>query len=137
MAVRNRITPAYAGNTDCFYMYRDRVWDHPRLRGEHFDEEKRTIHIQGSPPPTRGTRKIPVIQFVAVGITPAYAGNTNTNNIAQHTNEDHPRLRGEHATVKENAYPFLGSPPHTRGTQKRTGTGRTIYRITPAYAGNT
>ena len=30
-----------------------------------------------------------------------------------------------------------GSPPHTRGIHNLNGTGNTVLRITPAYAGNT
>ena len=51
------ITPAYAGNTLCDSICLNRIWDHPRLRGEHphFLDQ---IHIyKGSPPPTRGTQQ--------------------------------------------------------------------------------
>ena len=50
-----RITPAYAGNTfyNCFA--NSKLWDHPRLRGEHSKIYcNRWINV-GSPPPTRGT----------------------------------------------------------------------------------
>ena len=70
------ITPAYAGNT---YILLKRIFgdgDHPRLRGEH---EMITVCGEGdigSPPPTRGTPIEPPIAAPAIGITPAYAGNT-------------------------------------------------------------
>ncbi len=51
-----RITPAYAGNTSCTYIFRLYSRDHPRIRGEHkqaTDEKEQAI---GSPPHTRGTR---------------------------------------------------------------------------------
>ena len=32
------------------------------------------------------------------------------------TNEDHPRIHGEHPILKNSSYRTIGSPPHTRGT---------------------
>ena len=53
------ITPAYAGNTiyDDSLAYISR--DHPRLRGEHYIGQLQITKIEGSPPPTRGTRYEP------------------------------------------------------------------------------
>ena len=51
--------------------------DHPRLRGEHDNEDRRGYFVTGSPPPTRGTP--PMFGDAGTGkrITPAYAGNTD------------------------------------------------------------
>ena len=40
------------------------------------------INAVGSPPPTRGTRKIYADEFRVKGITPAYAGNTTDADLA-------------------------------------------------------
>ena len=51
------ITPAYAGNTLYILKPYSKVWDHPRLRGEHLFAYGLSRHCEGSPPPTRGTPK--------------------------------------------------------------------------------
>ena len=51
--------------------------------------------------------------------------------------QDHPRLRGEHASERLSECNTLGSPPPTRGTQLSFSLLWSIFRITPAYAGNT
>ena len=91
----------------------------------------------GSPPPTRGTRKSCFQCRYNPRITPAYAGNTDT--VLEHYSgyRDHPRLRGEHyfrLPLKEHC---LGSPPPTRGTLVNLPNTIVVFRITPAYAGNT
>ncbi len=50
------------------------------------------------------------------GITPAYAGNMLTSEIAPSRIKDHPRLRGEHALENGRIAGDEGSPPPTRGT---------------------
>ena len=65
----------------------------------------------------RGTRAVRHSQRAAVGIIPAYAGNTRLSS-------------------KNNAQPY-GSSPRMRGTPKRTPPPPRPPRIIPAYAGNT
>ena len=50
---------------------------------------------------------------------------------------DYPRIRGEHKWILLIRIHTKGSPPHTRGTQILILCDISIYRITPAYAGNT
>ena len=92
---------------------------------------------QGSPPPTRGIHERCVFFKVRFGITPAYAGNTDTIPLKYFQQMDHPRLRGEYADPESIKGGARGSPPPTRGipmvSAKQTG----CIRITPAYAGNT
>ena len=71
-----RITPAYAGNTSPSCRPHGRLWDHPRLRGEHAVLVIFLFPFTGSPPLTRGTRHLRRFCLRTVGITPAYAGNT-------------------------------------------------------------
>ena len=77
------ITPAYAGNTPDSCPSRQRAWDHPRLRGEYSHPSGRVPAPPGSPPLTRGILKFVICRNVHVGITPAYAGNTNISQRAE------------------------------------------------------
>lgn len=52
---RPGITPARAGNTSGRGIPFLRLWDHPRLRGEHNREQMEAERQAGSPPPARGT----------------------------------------------------------------------------------
>ena len=113
------------------------IRDHPRLRGEHMQSEDRLKDIRGSPPLTRGTRYSLISYNTSVGITPAYAGNTNTRRRGCTGSWDHPRLRGEHARQALSMFKILGSPPLTRGTLANNPEMVSAWRITPAYAGNT
>ena len=91
----------------------------------------------GSPPPTRGTLKINTLIDEFTRITPAYAGNTLFLSLKNFLIEDHPRLRGEHNHVVNDTKECAGSPPPTRGTRNGDIETGQVYRITPAYAGNT
>ena len=90
--------------------------DHPRLRGEHSLLHLLLNYIQGSPPPTRGTPYTETQARLNLRITPAYAGNTRTENLYHLQVGDHPRLRGEHYPLSKVHILILGSPPPTRGT---------------------
>ena len=72
-----------------------------------------------------------------MGITPAYAGNTKPCYLCLLLKRDHPRIRGEHLFVNIMIFNIVGSPPHTRGTPFWYFKSTDLYRITPAYAGNT
>ena len=71
------ITPAYAGNTTVFLALGCLYGDHPRLRGEYLIDLSFYFAHRGSPPPTRGIHISDRRKCVAIGITPAYAGNTD------------------------------------------------------------
>ena len=92
----DRITPAYAGNTKLTAKISVQSWDHPRLRGEHDSVGEEQDRLEGSPPPTRGTREERTKSICVGRITPAYAGNTSLSLPFQPGEQDHPRLRGEH-----------------------------------------
>ena len=112
-----RIIPAYAGSTagPAGSGYFDE--DHPRIRGEHHQTGKGSMHIDGSSPHTRGARPAPVHQHVPDGIIPAYAGSTQILTIPGDTLE--------------------GSSPHTRGAPPWPLGQLGWLRIIPAYAGST
>ena len=50
---------------------------------------------------------------------------------------DHPRIRGEHPSIRTVSWFSPGSSPHTRGALLQVGGGADGLRIIPAYAGST
>ena len=135
---RQRIIPAYAGSTEVQLAGEDQpegssphtrgarrhhpdrtgaLADHPRIRGEHPDNERH--HPKGnwiipayagstptptwnrkascgSSPHTRGARPGKRPRRLRRGIIPAYAGSTFNSVVASSSPADHPRIRGEH-----------------------------------------
>ena len=73
---RRGIIPAYAGNTCRTRSADSTSRDHPRVCGEHMLEIEAVGEIRGSSPRMRGTRVVADNYGLAVGIIPAYAGNT-------------------------------------------------------------
>ena len=90
------IIPAYAGSTKDHSGAILKVWDHPRLRGEHSQQYRTQLVPVGSSPLTRGARYNTLVCEVNTGIIPAYAGSTRISIATILNNGDHPRLRGEH-----------------------------------------
>ena len=85
----------------------------------------------------RGTRTVCHCQRSSVGIIPAYAGNTIITPILHSYGRDHPRVCGEHPSIRACRAARRGSSPRMRGTHtKRYLIGYT-GGIIPAYAGNT
>ena len=76
---QSRITPAYAGKSDCFSFQRYSPKDHPRLCGEKGKPGVLVTEEQGSPPPMRG-KEFPACPH-------------------QRRTLDHPRLCGEKSCV--------------------------------------
>ena len=70
-------------------------------------------------------------------ITPAYTGNTLTNNSNDNKSKDHPRIHVEHKRRYMTSRFRAGSPPHTRGTHQNFMEAAENLGITPAYTGNT
>ena len=95
----HRIIPAYAGSTHDLIQAKERLWDHPRIRGEHVRRPGRMSRAPGSSPHTRGALPAQHAVWATVRIIPAYAGSTCTRSGADSAREDHPRIRGEHVDV--------------------------------------
>ena len=115
-----RIIPAYAGSTHKGELSLHRERDHPRIRGEHFDDGVEVVFVGGSSPHTRGA---PDDERRAVGsqrIIPAYAGSTWMLGLLAGLRRDHPRIRGEHLTQAWSRTCRHGSSPHTRGARRRS-----------------
>ena len=85
----------------------------------------------------RGTLPEMLGVYLPVGITPAYAGNTNRENILFIEARDHPRVCGEHIMIVGYSQQIMGSPPRMRGTLFNASAYGSRDGITPAYAGNT
>ena len=116
-------------------MQYNKVEDHPRLRGE---KPRKTLPLRffaGSPPLTRGKDRSAQEARCEKRITPAYAGKRQSFLPHRHSEEDHPRLRGEKLKIWPNHFTPLGSPPLTRGKDDRILERCFPLRITPAYAG--
>ena len=114
---KTRIIPAYAGSTSIASPTKSASSDHPRIRGEHDVYDMVTARGRGSSPHTRGAHCEKRHIFYRHGIIPAYAGSTDRVLAAVGSVLDHPRIRGEHASI--------GSVMED------------ACRIIPAYAGST
>ena len=94
-----RITPAHAGNTTVSDSASALGGDHPRTCGEHACRLRVDVVASGSPPHMRGTLETFNVIALAVGITPAHAGNTNGAWQSKEYPQDHPRTCGEHVIL--------------------------------------
>ena len=72
-----RITPAYAGKSQCLFVTCLYVRDHPRLCGEKLIPIEFGGIETGSPPPMRGKERQEILVADDSGITPAYAGKSS------------------------------------------------------------
>ena len=131
----NRITPAYAGKSPVVAAGEATHKDHPRLCGEKCRQLDLWSMPEGSPPPMRGKVKQPFLDFLNIGITPAYAGKRWSCSDAVATDEDHPRLCGEKPPEQKKSKLDAGSPPPMRGKAAHSSKYVSRKRITPAYAG--
>ena len=94
---RDGITPAHAGNTASIASATCSVGDHPRTRGEYLAHSAVVVIYPGSPPHTRGIRKVNAQEIPNGGITPAHAGNTGFFSRWKIKSWDHPRTRWEYS----------------------------------------
>ena len=131
------ITPAHAGNTGNLQPFQYFRMDHPRTRGEYFENSSTQSFQKGSPPHTRGILYVSVGGVVVAGITPAHAGNTSCMRGRERYRRDHPRTRGEYVLFICVEFNVQGSPPHTRGIPDQLFHRFRELGITPAHAGNT
>ena len=129
------ITPAYAGKRSAQAGAHAGRRDHPRVCGEKQWAMTCYSGQQGSPPRMRGKVLISHSLLGSSGITPAYAGKSNTRVHACVRVQDHPRVCGEKLMPTIVYYGQLGSPPRMRGKGCAAPAHRTPSGITPAYAG--
>ena len=132
-----RIIPACAGSTSYAHSIHEPTGDHPRMRGEHQTVMSTTFDIKGSSPHARGAR-FPLFNLLRrVGIIPACAGSTSPRLRRRICSRDHPRMRGEHATLVARVVRITGSSPHARGAPIVVIENPVLKGIIPACAGST
>ena len=131
------ITPAPAGNTTLTTKLSLSRQDHPRACGKHFTGSLCSRCSAGSPPRLRETPRTSTTPLVAVGITPAPAGNTFVLAAVNACFWDHPRACGKHERPSAPSSEWQGSPPRLRETLLVTSLTGQDRGITPAPAGNT
>ncbi len=130
-----RIIPACAGSTGCSLVHLGSAPDHPRLRGEHGRSTVPDRPSFGSSPPARGARGQAHRMAEPGGIIPACAGSTGAVRFSGSAEADHPRLRGEHASVASSAWIAMGSSPPARGAQRAAPSPRVQYGSSPPARG--
>ena len=130
-----RITPACAGKSHLRPQHALPQRDHPRMCGEKEAWREVTGTPEGSPPHVRGKAKRYLLRVITYRITPACAGKRARAAGSTTHFQDHPRMCGE--KQKDICYELsrIGSPPHVRGKEQKTGKTRIVRRITPACAG--
>ena len=111
------IIPACAGNTAFHVFCMSFCRDHPRVCGEHNRGIAMLRALPGSSPRVRGTRHRRGRRRTDMGIIPACAGNTRIIIWIVKVGGDHPRVCGEHSSVRCLANVSTGSSPRVRGTQ--------------------
>jgi len=137
VSVYGGIIPAYAGNTPVQERPMSLQRDHPRICGEHIQNNFHRLTGWGSSPHMRGTQASRVRSAMVDGIIPAYAGNTDVDLVCAWGNGDHPRICGEHQVMDDYGTMVMGSSPHMRGTLVARLYQHSRIGIIPAYAGNT
>ncbi len=117
----DRFIPAYAGNTPALSPMMSAWAVHPRIRGEHGFSYSSSFTIFGSSPHTRGTPEQSLLLGNCRRFIPAYAGNTVSSTVDSMPPTVHPRIRGEHVSLRAADKSSVGSSPHTRGTRTCSG----------------
>ena len=93
--IERGITPACAGRSRDEDQCRPGGEDHPRVRGEKYNDRVSLRDTLGSPPRARGEVLISDHPARNVGITPACAGRSSAAFTKGPMVSDHPRVRGE------------------------------------------
>ncbi len=131
------IIPACAGSTDSGSGSKTTSSDHPRVRGEHRDDQFGSYDTYGSSPRARRARRQDEHLGHARGIIPACAGSTPPKVTKGPTEPDHPRVCGEHICGGQVRIAHTGSSPRARGAPGARAASVPSGRIIPACAGST
>ena len=83
----------------------------------------------------RGKVAVHSFHLCRIGITPAYAGKSQSLRPARRPARDHPRICGEKYSPGHRWPIHRGSPPHMRGKALAFKVRVAFLGITPAYAG--
>ncbi len=134
---KHGITPTCVGNTIRARPGSSSCRDHPHLRGEYRERQRRQLWTMGSPPLAWGIHENEVRIKSQHGITPTCVGNTMAQVASSRANQDHPHLRGEYYDSEGISQRDAGSPPLAWGIQFYNSTISRDDRITPTCVGNT
>ena len=131
------IIPACAGSTRIVSSQFQRIWDHPRMCGEHPVSTPLGVMVAGSSPHVRGALIGVKRVDGASGIIPACAGSTRFCRPCRPCCRDHPRMCGEHYLCHTRYCAVPGSSPHVRGALRLHYPRVGSMGIIPACAGST
>ena len=135
--LRKGTIPACAGSTtDCCEASR-RLWDHPRVRGEHTEAVRLHLLDLGPSARARGAQHGPGDLRDLGGTIPACAGSTGPAGRRSTAPGDHPRVRGEHVRLSYADGVMTGPSPRARGALLSTHRGVRVAGTIPACAGST
>ena len=129
------ITPAWAGKRTVGSTAGKEHGDHPRVGGEKFRGDTGQKCRQGSPPRGRGKVCDFYRELGVSGITPAWAGKSDTLLSGGKVSQDHPRVGGEKRFLYLRRTSTEGSPPRGRGKAPSKFRVGAFPWITPAWAG--
>ena len=93
---RGGLIPARAGTTDSLPETQERVWAHPRSRGDHSPSATAGAAAAGSSPLARGPLLKSGKTSQYAGLIPARAGTTDQAGARTAAQGAHPRSRGDH-----------------------------------------
>ena len=130
-------TPACAGITARCRPPGREDWEHPRVRGDHEARPPRVAFGAGTPPRARGSRAVSCVDARPSGNTPACAGITPKARTRSRGCREHPRVRGDHATILDGLRQRAGTPPRARGSREARQQHSGRWWNTPACAGIT
>ena len=105
------------------------------MGGEKMNKRYEEGRKPGSPPRGRGKVIAQRHALFGVGITPAWAGKSQSSFRAVLLHGDHPRVGGEKYDCTGQEFTNWGSPPRRRGKGGKSFTGDMFTGITPAWAG--
>ena len=114
-----RFIPAWAGNTHGSSPTTARLPVHPRVGGEHSSSCRAVSSCPGSSPRGRGTPATHEGREGRRRFIPAWAGNTGGWRSPGPCPAVHPRVGGEHSSLKPLIIRIRGSSPRGRGTRIR------------------
>ena len=110
-----RITPAWAGKSVPHFQRVRLGKDHPRMGGEKYALAAARRCSRGSPPRGRGKDSFIVHCHACVGITPAWAGKSEIQQVYAILNGDHPRVGGEKMVLSPLISPLAWDHPRRAG----------------------
>ena len=112
---RARNIPAHAGKTTPKRGCTPQSTEHPRTRGENGHRFFVAKMHAGTSPHTRGKPQSASLRDLWIRNIPAHAGKTRASKSVLVIEKEHPRTRGENATVFSYDRSAEGTSPHTRG----------------------